>query len=269
MPMINIFPIGENEFILLPKNSTWLSESEAQTADLKAIDKLFNPACLEAENIITKTASGRGLVYFFTALDENCVLRHYYRGGLVAKISNDKFIFQHIEKTRPFRELNLLAKLHAAGLMVAKPIAAKITRHGLSYSADIITGTIEHAQELHEHLMQQPLEETSWKEIGACLRKMHNLQACHFDINVKNILLQASIQSLENNDPDNVQSRSEAVINIYLLDFDGCKLRKGEHWKSANLNRFKRSLVKQKAKYSPYYYDETCWRWIEEGYCQA
>jgi 3-deoxy-D-manno-octulosonic acid kinase len=81
---------------------------------------------------------------------------------------------------------------------------------------------------------------------------MHDLQACHYDINVKNVLLQE----------DGEQSKT-----IYLLDFDGCKISNGDTWKNPNMARFKRSLEKQRAKYSPYYYDDDCWESIERGYC--
>jgi 3-deoxy-D-manno-octulosonic acid kinase len=251
MPMIETFPVGLNESILLPKRSPWTPNSDSLSGDLANIQKYFDPSWLIAQNLITQTASGRGLVYFFSALGENCVLRHYYRGGLVAKLSNDKFISKALEQSRPYKELNLLAKLHSAGLNVPKPIAARLKHANFTYTADIITGTIPRAQELHEHILKQPLEHSIWEKIGATLHKMHDLQACHYDINVKNILLQK----------DGEQSKT-----VYLLDFDGCKIRNGDTWKSANLARFKRSLEKQRTKYSPYCYDDDCWESIERGY---
>ena len=290
MPVIETFPVGLNEFILLPEQGTWLPNDHAKDEHLAQLQNLFEPTFLASQNLISKTAAGRGLVYFFSAMSENCVLRHYYRGGLVAKISNDKFIYQALEKTRPYKELNLLTTLYAAGLNVPKPLAARISRKGLGYTADIITGTIERAQELHEYILQHTLEPSVWKKIGASLRQMHNLQACHYDINVKNVLLQrldtesspptdvlvqgsnthadADLLAMENSMPTQgltTENHAPKML-VYLLDFDGCKIRKGEHWKSANLARFKRSLEKQKAKYSPYYYDETCWQAIEAGY---
>jgi 3-deoxy-D-manno-octulosonic acid kinase len=190
MAMIETFPVGLNEFILLPKRSTWTPCPEVLSDDLVNIQKCFNPNWLIAENLITETASGRGLVYFFFSLGEHCVLRHYYRGGLVAKLSNDKFLSKALEQSRPFKELNLLAKLHSAGLKVPKPIAARLKRTFFTYTADIITAAVPNAQELHEYLLKRPLKHSIWKEIGATLRKMHDLQACHYDINVKNVLLQ-------------------------------------------------------------------------------
>ncbi|MFQ3206423.1 MAG: 3-deoxy-D-manno-octulosonic acid kinase [Glaciecola sp.] len=250
MPMIETFPVGLNEFILLPKHSTWTPSPEVSD-DLVSIQKCFDPNWLTAENLITKTASGRGFVYFFFALGESCVLRHYYRGGLVAKLSNDKFISKALEQSRPYKELNLLAKLHSAGLKVPKPIAARLKRTSFAYTADIITAAIPNAQELHEYILKQPLKHSIWEKIGATLHKMHDLQACHDDINVKNVLLQEDAE----------QSKT-----IYLLDFDGCRIRDGDAWKNANLARFKRSLEKQKARYSPYYYEDDCWESIERGY---
>ncbi len=253
MTMIEIFPVGLNEFILLPNKSTWTPCPEALSDDLVNIQKRFNPNWLMTENLITETASGRGLVYFFSALGENCVLRHYYRGGLVAKLSNDKFLSKALEQSRPYKELNLLAQLHSAGLNVPKPIAARLKYTRFTYTADIITATIPNAQELHEYILKQPLKHSIWEKVGATLRKMHDLQACHYDINVKNVLLQE--------DEDGQHSKT-----VYLLDFDGCKISNGDTWKSANLARFKRSLEKQRAKYSAYYYDDDCWESIKRGY---
>jgi 3-deoxy-D-manno-octulosonic acid kinase len=256
MPLIETFPIGTNQFVFLPKQGGWLPESNAHNDQLDSVQKLFEPSFLSSENLITNTASGRGLVHFFSALGEKCVLRHYYRGGLIAKVSKDTFIYQGLKKTRPYQELNLLTKLHNAGLNVAKPLAARVTRNGFTYTADIITGAIENAQELHEIIMHNPLEQSVWKKIGATLRQMHDLQACHYDINVKNVLLHQS--------PEDVfESLNKSV---YLLDFDGCKIRSGEQWKAANLKRFKRSLEKQSAKFSTYFYDEECWKALESGY---
>jgi 3-deoxy-D-manno-octulosonic acid kinase len=282
MSMIETFPMGLNEFILVPKQSTWTPSSDALNDDLLSLQKCFDPSWLMAENLITHTASGRGLVYFFFILGENCVLRHYYRGGLVAKLSNDAFLFKQTQQSRPYKELNLLATLHAAGLNVPKPIAARIKHTSFTYTADVITGTIPRAQELHEYILQQALQQAVWERIGVTLRKMHDLQACHYDINVKNVLLQApayrqektvarEAYNGETSDPlvkaqDNTDNADEQSITIYLLDFDGCAIRNGDKWKRANLVRFKRSLEKQRAKYSPYYYDESCWTSIERGY---
>jgi 3-deoxy-D-manno-octulosonic acid kinase len=257
--MIETFPIGVNELILLPKQSAWTAKGMTCDAHLSTLSKLFDPEFLIAEDLVTNTASGRGLVYFFKAFNEKCVLRHYYRGGLVAKISTDKFLYYGLEGSRPYQELNLLATLYTAGLNVPKPLAAKLTRKGLTYTSDIITGAIDNAQELHEHILQHPLEQSVWAKVGTTLRQMHDLQACHYDINVKNILLQRPSSS-RGGSTENID------MEIYLLDFDGCKIRQGDAWKNANLDRFKRSLEKQQAKFSPYYYDEQCWLSLETAY---
>ena len=171
MAMIETFPVGLNEFILLPNKTTWTPCPEALSDDLVRIQKCFNPNWLMAENLITETASGRGLVYFFSALGENCVLRHYYRGGLVAKLSNDKFLSKTLEQTRPYKELNLLAQLHSAGLNVPKPIAAKLKHTRFTYTADIITAAIPNAQELHEFILKQPLKHSIWEKWGLLCAK--------------------------------------------------------------------------------------------------
>lgn len=280
MPVIETFPVGPNEFILLPKQSAWAPRSETLNDDLNCLCKRFDPRWLLTENLITNTAAGRGIVYFFSILGENCVLRHYYRGGLIAKLSTDKFIFGHLTQTRPYQELSLLAKLYDAGLNVPRPLAARLHHTLFNYTADIITAAIPRAQELHRHILQSALEPSVWYKIGVTLRQMHDLQACHYDINVKNVLLQqadstskdellneksASVETSA--EPwGSVKSGDEPQIEVYLLDFDGCKIRSGDAWKPTNLARFKRSLEKQRAKFSPYYYDEDCWNSVVQGY---
>jgi 3-deoxy-D-manno-octulosonic acid kinase len=179
MLLIDILSTKPNEYLFLPKDSRWIANSADQQSTVAAIQKLFEPDWLINQNLVNKTASGRGLVYFFNALNENCVLRHYYRGGLMAKVSKDKFLFRQLKSSRPFQELTLLAHLYAAGLNVPKPIAARLRHTSLQYTADIITGAIPRTQELHEQLLHHPIKKSIWIEIGATLRKMHDLQACH------------------------------------------------------------------------------------------
>lgn len=263
MPLIDKLSRSSNEHLFLPTNSQWIANSIDQENDVATIHKLFEPDWLLSENLVFNTASGRGLVYFFKAFGDNCVLRHYYRGGLIAKLSNDKFFFQKLEKSRPFQELSLLASLHNAGLNVPKPLAARLIQNNFSYTADIITAAIPRAHELHKRLLHQALDQQTWMKIGGILRKMHDLDACHYDINVKNVLLQEPNKELNKEQDSNADNQN---FDIFLLDFDACKLRQGESWKRDNLNRFKRSLEKQSSKHASYYYNETNWRWLKEGY---
>ncbi|MFT6269938.1 MAG: 3-deoxy-D-manno-octulosonic acid kinase [Alphaproteobacteria bacterium] len=203
----------------------------------------FNADFLQQKELVTRTAQGRGTVYFFSLGNKELVLRHYKRGGLVAKLSNDKFIFNTISNTRCYEELSVLQHLHSKNVNVPSPIAGKVTRKGIFYTADIITEVIPNTIELHEVLQSEPVSLSTWHEIGTQLKKMHNAQVFHGDINVKNVLL---------NRPTGPQA-------IHLLDFDKCEIRQGDDWKEANLARFKRSLLKQAGKFKHYYYHQNDW----------
>jgi 3-deoxy-D-manno-octulosonic acid kinase len=126
---------------------------------------------------------------------------------------------------------------------VPNPIAGKITRKGMFYTADIITEVISDTVELHEVLQSSALLPQTWQAIGSEIKKMHNAQVFHGDINVKNILLN--------------EQRSKSII--HLLDFDKCTIKQGDDWKMANLMRFQRSLLKQVNQLNNYHYHQSDW----------
>ncbi len=66
-------------------------------------------------------------------------LRHYRRGGLMARLADDLYLWTGEERTRAFREWRLLRQLREWQLPVPRPIAAGYRRHGLAYRADLLT----------------------------------------------------------------------------------------------------------------------------------
>lgn len=203
----------------------------------------FDPHYLQQQELVTRTAQGRATVYFFNLSNKSVVLRHYKRGGLMAKLSDDKFIFSSLEKTRCYEELNILAHLRKAKVNVPRAIAGKVYRKGLFYTADIISEVIPNTVELHELLQTQVVRCETWQAIGLEIKKMHDAQVFHGDINVKNVLLEAV----------------DGAYKVHLLDFDKCEIRSNHHWKMNNLARFQRSLLKQSKKYKSYHYRQENW----------
>src|SRR4029453_11025308 len=61
------------------------------------------------------------------------VLRHYRRGGLIAKLSQDSYLWTGAARTRSFAEWRLLAELRRRGLRVPAPIAARYVRGLFTY----------------------------------------------------------------------------------------------------------------------------------------
>lgn len=221
------------------------------TGEALGISQLhFDPNYLQQHKLITGTAEGRGTVYFFKLNETDLVLRHYKRGGLVAKLNDDKFLYSKVENARCHKELSVLQLLREANINVPEPIAGRILKKGFFYTADIITRVIANATELHETLQNKAVNKETWRDIGTEIRKMHDVQLCHHDINVKNILLV---------DTDDTN-------RVHLLDFDKCEVRKGDHWKAHNIQRLQRSLNKQVARCDNYFYQPSDWDALIEAY---
>ncbi|WP_395339090.1 3-deoxy-D-manno-octulosonic acid kinase [Ningiella sp. W23] len=213
--------------------------------------KHFELDYLHGKNAITRTAHGRGEVYFFTQLSQPLVLRHYYRGGLFGKFNRDRFLHFSIQQSRGFKELDILSFLASKGLNVPSPVAARVIRKGLFYRADIITAEVSKAQELHQVLMQREIADSMWEAIGKIIAQLHQLHVRHDDINVKNVLIQE----------DN---------RVALIDFDKCYRDSTGNWHSANLARFYRSLLKQQraqaTKKAKYHFALSNWESLQTGY---
>lgn len=185
----------------------------------------FDPAHWRAQGSLHALAGGRGGVTVIATPAGNGVLRHYHRGGLVAKFNRDKYLWTGAERTRSFAEFRLLRHAVGLGLPAPQPIAARYCRHGLFYTADLITRRIEHARTLAQCLAAGELDADLARETGALVARFHREGIWHADLNAHNVLL-----------------TGEA---LYLIDFDRGALRApGEGWRLANLARLRRSLLK-------------------------
>ena len=215
--------------------------------------RFFSPDFWQAQHRILGSAKGRGTTWFIQSQDlfgVNTALRHYYRGGLFGKFNRDTYYFSTLEQTRSFAEFRLLERLYQAGLNVPKPIAAKVEKTGFcGYRADILTEKVENARDLTALLQQETLPKASWQAIGNMIRKMHDLGICHTDLNAHNILVQQ-----QNNEQ-----------KVWLLDFDKCGEKSGNSWKQGNLERLKRSFLKEVERMGISFTDEN-WDWLMAGY---
>lgn len=121
---------------------------------------------------IVGQSKGRYITYFVETKDKankpiELVLRHYYRGGLISKLSKRTFIFSGFTKTRAYQELLLLSQMKQRGLPVPTPIAARVTRT-LPWlcQGDILIERIDGAQDLFHYLSKQPLPAHLWQQVG-------------------------------------------------------------------------------------------------------
>jgi 3-deoxy-D-manno-octulosonic acid kinase len=100
---------------------------------------------------------GRGAVWRIETPAGRAVLRHYRRGGAVARLSRDRYLWTGRERTRSFREFRLLAALDLRGLPVPAPLAARYLRcDALRYTADLLTLEIADARTLHWRRWARP-----------------------------------------------------------------------------------------------------------------
>lgn len=203
-----------------------------------------------AKDRISGQSKGRHITWFINAPDapqQHWVLRHYYRGGLVAKINNDQFLFTGLKNSRCYRELRLLQQMSEMGLPVPKPIAARLIRKGLFYRADLLMEKLE-ATDLLGRMRQAPVAASIWEKIGSTIATFHSRGVYHADLNIHNILL----------DPDD---------NISVIDFDRCDIRTPEaSWQLRNMQRLHRSLQKEIKLDPTLHLGEQDWQSLNDSY---
>ena len=215
-----------------------------------ADDSLFDLKFWLAAQDTQRTPGGRGAALFIEHRGQAWVLRHYRRGGFVAHLTADRYLWTGEQRTRPFREWRLLAELHDAGLPVPAPIAARYARSGLSYTGDLITERINEAQPLSALVASAPLPAAAWRLIGACVRRLHEASVWHADLNAHNILIGADGQ-------------------VWLVDFDRARRRAPGPWREANLARLERSLRKVCRDLPAGRFTPQAWSALRAGYDSA
>jgi 3-deoxy-D-manno-octulosonic acid kinase len=191
-------------------------------------------------------ARGRGAAYVFENEGRRFVLRHYCRGGLIAKAIHDQYLWLGEARTRPLREMRITFDMHADGLPVPLPVAVRYERDGLAYRGDIITEYLPDTQSLAQCLDAGEVSFTGWAAIGRCLRRFHDYGLCHADLNAHNILLRGD--------------------EIYLIDFDRGTRRSPGMWSDANLVRLRRSLEKLEDQRQEVRFNEAQWHCLLSAY---
>ena len=190
------------------------------------VEACFDAQYWKAQNKVIGSAQGRGTTWFVQLDEIEGALRHYRRGGLFGKIVSDHYIFTGWNKTRSLAEFHLLQTLNQAGVNVPKPVAAIAKKRMFCYQADLLSEKIPNAQDLVSVLQQRTLTPDEYSAIAEQIKKMHQAQVNHTDLNIHNILL---------------DKQSKA----WLIDFDKCYQQSGEDWKEGNLQRLLRSFNKE------------------------
>ncbi len=190
---------------------------------------------------------GRGDAAIVQHSDRNWLVKHYWRGGLAARISEDRYVGLRRGGSRSWREWRLLQELRSLQLPVPAPLAARVQQGYVTYSADLITEHLPHTQTLFHRLLIEPLPGEVWERVGRCIRRFHDHNVCHADLNANNILL----------------ARNAA---IYLIDFDRCGFRRGGSWRQRNLKRLRASLDKLHKRHPGMHFASGNWRELLAGY---
>jgi 3-deoxy-D-manno-octulosonic acid kinase len=195
---------------------------------------ITNPACPEVSGNWLEpgwwgsqarpvSAGGRGSAWFVDTRQGEMVLRQYRRGGLIARLSERRYVFTGWHRTRSYREYQLLRQLYDQGLPVPEPIAAGATRYGLFYEAAILIRRIPGAVPLPE--VDNLTDESLWREVGRTIRRFHDAGLDHVDLNCDNILVAGGV--------------------VYLIDFDRCRVVASQKYNYRNLDRLARSVERR------------------------
>ncbi len=181
---------------------------------------LFDPAnpALSAQPV---KVGGRQSAWFVSGRVGSAVLRRYRRGGLMARLVRDFYLWLGGGRTRSFAEFDTLAYLRGCGLKVPAPIGAAYWRKGLLYQAAILVERIAGVTTLG-----QTQEDASQEAVAGAIFAMHEAGVWHADLNAHNILI-------------------DGAGSVWLIDFDKAQRRvltAGR--RKSNLLRLRRSLVK-------------------------
>ncbi|MYN13834.1 3-deoxy-D-manno-octulosonic acid kinase [Pusillimonas sp. TS35] len=165
---------------------------------------------------------GRRAAWFVSGDFGQAVLRRYRRGGMMARLSNDRYVWGGQGSTRSFLEFDVLLYLYRRGLAVPRPLAAAYWRQGLTYRAAILVQRLAGTAPL-----ARCLGSASPAEVAMAVFAIHEAGVWHADLNAYNILL-------------------DQQGKVWLIDFDKGSVRSmlSAERRQGNLLRLRRSLAK-------------------------
>ena len=102
-------------------------------------------------------------------------------------------------------------------------------------------------------LSKENINDELWLKIGATIKRFHDHEVYHHDLNAHNILINAQ-------------------QDVYLIDFDRGELRNTDgksnasHWKEGNMSRLKRSFHKELHQLPVFNFTDNHWQMLLSGY---
>lgn len=185
--------------------------------------------------------TGRGVVHTVPAptigpdRGERWVLRHYRRGGAVARYLDDRYLAGG--DSRPIRELKASVEARSRGVPTPAVVAGAAYAAGMFYRADIATEFIQNAKSL-AHLLfgngdRQIDVEGTLHIAGRVVRCLEDTHVLHPDVNAGNILVRDHV----------------GVTEAYVIDLDRCNVLARTSFGSPGFmrDRLERSLRKLSA----------------------
>ncbi len=278
------FPVPGGAVLLDP--AVWPAVLGADTpvaeAASRSPDELFEPDFWAGRGECAAVTGGRGAAWFVGSAPREWVLRHYRRGGLVAHLSADAYVWAGERRVRAFAEWRLLEHLASRGLPVPQPIGARYRRRGSVYRCDLITRRIAGARALSALLADGAVADRVWSDVGAVIRRLHAAGADHADLNAHNILLDAtggvSVVDFDRGRlratvapaaaapataaPANAAQATAAEVTQPPAAGD----RTAPAWAARNLARLHRSLVKVSRDLPPDRFTAVAWARLLAGY---
>lgn len=178
-------------------------------------------------NALPISDGGRGGAWYVEGPFGAGVLRFYRRGGWVARLSREHYLFTGVSRLRCVRELRLLEELAGLGLPVPGPIAAAWWREGPFYRAALLMQRLPARTDLMA-LVHAGVDDVPWEAVGQCIARFHRHGARHPDLNARNVL--------------RCDDGGFAVI-----DWDRGRREGGPgRWCGAELDRLERSMLKHR-----------------------
>jgi 3-deoxy-D-manno-octulosonic acid kinase len=256
--IVNGVPRGVDgeQALRTPRGAMLVAAAAAASVRESGGEAVFDPRHWLARGGVVPAARGRGGAWFVRTGGDEWLLRHYRRGGLPGRVLADRYSWLGETRVRSFAEWRLTAHLHALGLPVPAPIAARYVRAGLTYRCDLITRRVPGAEPLSQRLSAAALPAAHWRAVGAAVGALHARGVDHADLNAHNILL-------------------DATGAVTVIDFDRGRLRatpagergaQGTGWMRGNLERLQRSLRKISHGGPPDRYGADDWRHFMAGY---
>lgn len=207
----------------------------------------FDSACWRASNQYKNVSGGRGGSIKISLHGKPAILRQYLRGGLMAHLSTDCYLWLGRSRTRAWREWSILKLAIEAGLPVPTPLGVCVCREGLWYRAVIITAYIDNSETLAERIAHSAMGKNSWHRLGLLLKQFQGHFFRHADLNANNILI-------------------DEQDRFYIIDFDKARLMKNlDDWQWTPLRRLQRSLEKLDRQ-KKLNYRSTDWQALIDGY---